>query len=399
MNQDLKIKLRPGKEDAIRRFHPWVFSGAIMSIEGNQYDGAIAQVFDSKGNYLASGIFQDATIMVRILEFAPNKISAPDKHFWAQKINRALEARKLSGIANSKETNVFRLVHGEGDHLPGLIIDFFDNNIVIQAHATGMHAHVDEIAQGLQIVFGKGLKSITDKSGDTLPQSYLETISMKKSLYGNAGKVQVKENGYTFMVDVNEGQKTGFYIDQRENRTLLAKYCQNKKVLNTFCYSGGFSVYALGAGADVVHSVDSSKKAIELCKENVELNFGDDSRNLCITSDTMQYLKQLDETYDVVVLDPPAYAKHLKARHNAVQGYKRLNLEALKKMNAGGVLFTFSCSQIVDMNLFRGAVLAASIEAKKKVRILHQLTQPADHPVNIFHPEGEYLKGLVLAVD
>lgn len=399
MKADLKITLRPGKENAIWRKHPWIFSGAVKQIEGKPYDGALARVFDSKGKLLASGIFQDATIMVRILEFAPTTIENLDEDFWTRKIGKALENRLSTGIANTEVTNVYRLVHGEGDQLPGLIIDNFDGNLVIQAHATGVHFHIKKIASAIKAVFGESLKSITDKSSDTLPEEYISGVDFVKNLHGEAEKIAVTENGYKFFVDIGKGQKTGFFIDQRENRKLLSQYCNGKKVLNTFCYSGGFSVYALAAGATEVHSVDSSKKAIELCEENIELNFGKDPRHTCITSDTMQYLRQTSQDFDVIILDPPAYAKHVNARHNAVQGYKRLNLEAIKRIKPGGVIFTFSCSQVVDMTLFRGAVMAASIESGRQVRILHQLSQPADHPINIFHPEGEYLKGLVLKID
>ncbi len=399
MNQNLKITLRPGKENAIMRRHPWVFSGAIKHLEGQAFDGAIARVFDHKGAYLATGVFQDATIMVRILEFAPTEIHNLDEGFWTRKIKKALDNRLSNGIATNKETNVYRLVHGEGDQLPGLIIDYFDGHLAIQAHATGIHTHINQIANAIKLVFGSNLKSITDKSGDTLPKGYLNSIEFSKNLYGEAEKVLVTESGYKFIVDIGKGQKTGFFIDQRENRKLLSQYCAGKKILNTFCYSGGFSVYALGAGAREVYSTDSSKKAIELCDENVKLNFGNDPRHTCLAFDTMQFIRQSTQEFDVIVLDPPAYAKHQNARHNAVQGYKRLNLEAMKRIKPGGIIFTFSCSQVVDMTLFRGALLAASIEAGRQVRILHQMSQPADHPIGIFHPEGEYLKGLVLMID
>ncbi len=399
MKEYLKIILKAGKEGAVRRKHPWVFSGAIKSIEGEPFDGAMARVYDINGLYLGLGIFQDATIMVRILEFAPKTIESFDQNFWTSKIGKALEKRQATGIANNKVTNVYRLVHGEGDQLPGLIIDNYDGNLVLQAHATGVHFHIKKIAQALEAVFGANLKSITDKSSDTLPEDYISGDDFLKNLHGEAGKIEVKENGYKFFVDIEKGQKTGFFIDQRENRKLLGQFCAGKKVLNTFCYSGGFSVYALGADAAEVMSVDSSKKAIELCEENIRLNFGRDSRHTCITSDTMQYLRQSMQNFDVIILDPPAYAKHLNARHNAVQGYKRLNLEAIKRIQPGGIIFTFSCSQVIDMALFRGAVMAAAIESGKQVQILSQMSQPPDHPVSIFHPEGEYLKGLVMRVD
>lgn len=399
MQNPLKIILRPGKEGAIRRFHPWIFSGAIKEIIGQAADGQSAEVFSYQNEYLATGIFQNATIAVRIMAFAPERPDMHSENFWLHKLDKAFQLRKTIGLAGSTHTNVYRLVHGEGDHLPGLIIDHYDGNLVIQAHATGIHFFVDKIACALKKIYGSKLKSISDKSYETLPESYWHDKHFDISILGKPQMVEVIENGLKFLIDIEKGQKTGFFIDQRENRKLLSYFAPDKKVLNTFCYSGGFSVYGLSAGAFEMHSLDSSAKAIELTRQNIALNFGNEPRHRTITCDTLNHLKHTPESYDLIILDPPAYAKHTHVRHNALQGYKRLNMHAIKRINAGGILFTFSCSQVVDMPLFRGAVLAAAIEAGRGARVLHQLSQPADHPVNIFHPEGEYLKGLVLMID
>lgn len=398
MKEPLQITLRSGKDDAVRRFHPWVFSGAIKKILGPAADGMHAEVFDNKGTYLGSGIYQDATIAVRIYAFAPERPVAFNTEFWHEKLIRALELRKLAGLFNDTQTNVYRLVHGEGDHLPGLIVDHYDGHLVLQIHSTGLYHYVDEIITALQQLYGPSLKGIHDKSADTLPPGY--TLNGKSTSRNSSDheKIEVMEYGNRFWVDIIEGQKTGFFIDQRENRRLLARYSKNKKVLNAFCYSGGFSVYALQAGAKMVYSLDSSARAMEMTAYNINLNFGEKAPHQCITDDAIQYIRQMPDDYEVIVLDPPAYAKHVHVKHNAVQGYKRLNTEALKKIRPGGILFTFSCSQVVDMNLFRSTIMAASILSARKVRILHQLGQPPDHPVNIFHPEGQYLKGLVLLV-
>ena len=400
MTQDkAKVILRSGKDDAVRRFHPWVFSGAIKKIQGPVHEGAMVQVFSNRDEYLGSGIYQDATIAVRILAFAPHQPDTFDHAFWKEKLENAYSLRQSTGLAENPETNAYRLVHGEGDHLPGLIIDHYNGHLVIQVHATGLYQYLPEITGALREIFGENLKSIYDKSRDTLPKGFAANEGEQACLFGKPEAVVVKEYGKLFRVDPPKGQKTGFFLDQRENRNLLTQYSKDKKVLNTFCYSGGFSVFALKAGASLVHSLDSSARAIDLTEENIQLNFGDEVKHASICEDTMQYLRRTEETYDVIILDPPAYAKHSHVRHNAVQGYKRLNLEALQKIRSGGVLFTFSCSQVVDKNLFRNTVMAAAIQAGRSVRILHQLSQPADHPVNIFHPEGEYLKGLVLFVE
>ena len=399
MSQALKITLRSGKDDALRRYHPWVFSGAIKKTEGRAYDGCLAGVYSNKDEYLGSGIFQDATIAVRMMAFAPEQPDDFGVDFWENKIRRAFDLRKLTGLTDSPHTNVYRLIHGEGDHLPGLIIDHYDGHLVIQIHSTGLYSYLTPIAGALKKVYGNKLRSISDKSRETLPAAFWENRSYEKVLFGECRQSEVLENGHRFLIDIEGGQKTGFYIDQRDNRKLLTEYCKEKKVLNTFCYSGGFSVYALKAGARQVDSLDSSAKAIALAEENVSLNIGPADIHRTITADAMSYLNGMEEDYNVIILDPPAYAKHQHVKHKAVQGYKRLNLAALKKIKKGGVLFTFSCSQVVDMQLFRSTVMAAAIQSGRNVRILHQLTQPADHPVNIFHPEGQYLKGLVLFVD
>ena len=398
MTKTLKIILRSGKDDAIKRFHPWVFSGAIKKMEGPVFDGARAEIFSNKDEYLGCGIYQDATIAVRILAFAPSRPQAFDTAFWEEKLSAAYRLRETVGLTDAPNTNVYRLVHGEGDHLPGLIIDHYNGHLVIQIHSTGLYGFIEPIADALKKIYGNQLKSIHDKSRDTLPATFWKDKDPHQQMFGVAGQVEVTENGHRFIVDIHEGQKTGFFIDQRENRQLLTHYVKNKKVLNTFCYSGGFSVYALKAGASWVHSLDSSARAMSLTEQNILLNFEKTEKHKPITADAMEYLRQTDQKYEVIILDPPAYAKHQHVKHNAVQGYKRLNMEALKAIAPNGILFTFSCSQVVDMNLFRSTVMAAAILAGRQVRILHQVTQPPDHPVNLFHPEGQYLKGLMLVV-
>ncbi len=399
MNPSLKITLRSGKDDAVRRFHPWVFSGAIKKTEGRAWDGCHAEVFSNKDEYLGCGIYQDATIAVRLLAFAPERPESFGQDFWYKKLMAAWQLRQLAGLSQNPVTNVYRLVHGEGDHLPGLIIDHYNGHLVVQVHATGLYRYLDTIVQGVEAVYGDAVRSIYDKSRETLPGPFWKDREPRGFITGAADDpVEVVENGLSFMVDIEKGQKTGFFIDQRDNRQLLTRYCQGKKVLNTFSYSGGFSVYALKAGASQVYSIDSSARAMDLCVRNVSLNGGEE-RHTAITADAMEYLRSNTEQHDVIVLDPPAFAKHQHVKHKAVQGYKRLNLEAIKAIAPGGVLFTFSCSQVVDMRLFQATVMAAAILAGRQVRVLHQLTQPADHPANMFHPEGQYLKGLILLID
>ena len=399
MSNKTKVILRSGKDDAIKRFHPWVFSGAIKKIHGPQADGSLVEVFSNRDEYLGTGLYQDASIAVRIMSFAPERPDELDADFWRQKLAAAYKMRETTGLTENKNTNVYRLVHGEGDHLPGLIIDHYNGNLVVQAHAIGIHKYRNEIAESLKKIFGEKLKSIYYKSKDTLPGHFSQSENAEGFLYGNTESDIVIEYGHKFDIDFIHGQKTGFFIDQRENRQLLSQYAPGKSILNTFCYSGGFSVYALAAGAKTVESLDSSRKALELAEKNVALNFTDTSNHSVILADAVQYIRENQKTYDLIILDPPAFAKHTNVRHNAVQGYKRLNAEAIRQITPGGILFTFSCSQVVSMGLFKSTVIAAAITAGRQVRILHQMNQPADHPINAFHPEGEYLKGLVLYIE
>lgn len=384
------VQLFKKKTHSIERRHPWIFSGAIDLASEELEDGDVVTVTDHKGGFLARGHFQHATIAVRVLTFEDLPI---DEAFFNQKIANAVELRrKLQLFTN--ENSICRLVHGEGDDLPGLIVDYYNGVAVIQCHSIGMYRHIDNIGKALQANLPE-LKAIYSKSSDTLPD---RTEVEDKYLFGECEMPHVAlEYGVKLNIDWIHGQKTGFFIDQRENRALLGKYAKDKKVLNTFCYSGGFSLTALKNGAALVHSLDSSKKAIHLTDENVKLNgFGN---HASIVADAMEYMKELKEDYDIIVLDPPAFAKHRDKRHKAIQGYKRLNAHAIRQIKPGGIIFTFSCSQVVDKFLFTNTVIAAAIEAGRKVRILEQLHQPADHPINAFHPEGEYLKGLVIQVD
>jgi 23S rRNA (cytosine1962-C5)-methyltransferase len=387
-----RIQIRKGKEQSIIRKHPWIFSGAIYSDISGIEDGEVVVVEDNKGRFLAVGHFQHATISVRILCFEFLEIN---QDFFDKTIGNAVHLRFNLGLLNEKN-NIFRICHGEGDNLPGLIIDFYNGVAVIQCHSIGMYQSVNLISNALQKALGAELKAIYSKSSDTLP----ERIQTKDEyLYGNCETPHLAiENGVNYKIDWITGQKTGFFIDQRENRALLGKYAFGKKVLNTFCYSGGFSLQALIQNACLVRSLDSSKKAIELTEANIEVN-SFNGEHASIVADAMEYMKELKEDYDIIVLDPPAFAKHRDKRHQAIQGYKRLNAHAIRQIKSGGLIFTFSCSQVVDKYLFTNTVIAASIEAGRNVRILEQLHQPADHPINAFHPEGEYLKGLVIQVD
>lgn len=389
-----KIFLQKGKEVSLLRKHHWVFSGAIAKADSGIENGDLVSVFSSKNDFLGIGHFSQGSIMVRIISFEERTI---DASFWKEKISSAYSLRKALGLTENKDTNVFRLIHGEGDLLPGLIVDYYHGTAVIQAHHVGMHRHVKEISQALQEVLGEKLQGVYDKSAETLPKNL--GISSNEWVWGQPKTDLVQEYGATYKIDWEKGQKTGFFIDQRENRKLVSTYSKGKKVLNTFCYSGGFSVLALQEGAKEVHSVDISAKAIELTEENVALNAGFPGKHSSITADVVKYIREIGDDFDLIILDPPAFAKNLKARHNAVQAYKRLNAEALRKIKPGGILFTFSCSQVVDKSLFAHTITAAAMESKRKVKILHQLSQPADHPVNVFHPETEYLKGLVLFVE
>lgn len=390
-----KVILKKGKEISIRRMHPWIFSGAIQKMDGNVTDGKWVEVQDSKASTLGYGHYQNGSIAVRLLSFDG---TPPRDDFWTERFSSALKSRYASGLP-SEETNAFRLIHGEGDGLPGLVIDYYDGVAVVQAHSAGMHHDRHGIAEALKEVLAGQLKAIYYKSHGTLPGKLRDDSSEQYLLGMGMSPHIVTEYGNKFFVDWEEGQKTGFFLDQRENRKLLGFFSTEKKVLNTFCYTGGFSVYALKAGASLVHSVDSSEKAIGLTRKNLELNGFNASTHRCFAEDTFDFLRDKQDAYDVIVLDPPAFAKHRDARHQAIKGYQRLNTEAIQKIKAGGVIFTFSCSQVVDRQLFYDTITSSAIQAGRNIRVLHHLSQPADHPVSIFHPEGEYLKGLVLYVE
>ncbi|MBQ8565101.1 MAG: class I SAM-dependent rRNA methyltransferase [Bacteroidaceae bacterium] len=390
-----KFILKPGKEDSFRRFHPWVFSGAIQRIVGEPTEGDVVTIEDWQGNFVGVGHYQIGSIAVRILSFTPVEI---DLSFYRERLQVAYDMRRSLGLENGDYNNAYRLVHGEGDNLPGLIIDIYRNTAVMQAHSPGMHYARHTLAQALKEVMGEKIDNIYYKSETTLP--YKAALEQENEyLLGGVGDDTATENGLKFHVDWLRGQKTGFFVDQRENRALLERYSRNRKVLNMFCYTGGFSFYAMRGGAELVHSVDSSAKAIDLTCQNVELNFPGDPRHKAFAEDAFKYLDAMGSNYDLIILDPPAFAKHRKVLNNALQGYRKLNAKAFEKIRPGGILFTFSCSQVVTKENFRLAVFTAAAQSGRKVRILHQLTQPADHPVNIYHPEGEYLKGLVLYVE
>lgn len=387
-----RISLHKKKTDSLLRRHPWVFSGAIYSDTSTIEDGETVTVVDHHDRFLAVGHFQHATIAVRVLSFEEREINAD---FFKEKIGSAVEWRKKMNLFRA-DNSICRLIHGEGDSLPGLIVDYYNGVAVIQCHSIGMYRSLSVISEALQAALGKELKAVYSKSSDTLP----ERIESQDGYVFGTCEVphNALENGVAFAIDWINGQKTGFFIDQRENRELLGKYAKGKKVLNTFCYSGGFSLLALKNDASLVHSLDSSKKAIELTNANIALNNWTE-KHASIVADAMEYMKALEEDYDIIVLDPPAFAKHRDKRHKAIQGYKRLNAHAIRQIKPGGLIFTFSCSQVIDKNIFTNTIIAAAIEAGRNVRILEQLHQPADHPINAFHPEGEYLKGLVIAVD
>lgn len=390
-----KIFLKPKKEDSLLRFHPWIFSGAIARQEGKIEEGDVVEVYTSAGNFIATGHFQVGSIAVRVLSFSPCKI---DINFWEDKIRSAYQLRQAIGLINSNN-NSFRLVHGEGDNLPGLIVDIYAHTAVIQSHSVGMHLARHHIAEAILKVMSPHIQNVYYKSETTLP--YKADVDAENGyLFGSYTDSEAVENGLKFRADWLKGQKTGFFIDQRDNRSLLEQYAAGKSVLNMFCYTGGFSFYAMRGGATKVHSVDSSSKAIMLTKQNVELNFPNDPRHEAFAEDAFSFLGKINsDDYDLIVLDPPAFAKHRDAIRNALQGYKRLNAAAFKKIKSGGILFTFSCSQAISKEAFRLAVFSAAASTGRSVKILHQLTQPADHPINIYHPEGEYLKGLVLYVE
>ena len=390
-----KVFLKPKKEESLLRFHPWVFSGAISKIEGQPEEGDLVEVYGSNGRFLAVGHYQIGSIAVRVLSFRQREI---DASFWEERIRIAFDIRRSLGLVDTPTNNTFRLIHGEGDSLPGLVVDMYAHTAVMQAHSVGMHHARHEIAKALKAVIGDLLENIYYKSETTLP--YKADIDSENGyLLGGDVEDIALENGLKFCVDWQKGQKTGFFVAQRENRSLLEKYSRGRSVLNMFCYTGGFSFYAMRGGAKVVHSVDSSAKAISLTNRNVELNFPGDERHQAFAEDAFKYLERMGSNYDLIILDPPAFAKHKNVLRNALQGYRKLNAIAFEKIKPGGIIFTFSCSQVVSKENFRLAVFSAAAQSGRNVRILHQLTQPADHPVNIYHPEGEYLKGLVLYVE
>ena len=392
-----KVTLKPTKEKSLLRKHPWVFSGAIKKIDENILDGDVVKIFTNKDKYLATGHYTEGNISVRIFDFENNEI---DEKFWKEKIKNALQQRKET-LKIDKDNNVYRLIHAEGDYLPGFICDIYNEVAVFQFHSIGMWKTrklfteiVKELLPNIDLIY--------DKSVKTIPKKHVEEFSVEDGyLYNNSDitSTVVSEYGNKFKIDWVNGQKTGFFIDQRENRKFLGELAKDKKILNTFCYSGGFSIYALNAGAKEVHSLDSSQKAIDLVDENIELLANQNIKHLSIAEDAMDFIKEMEDEYDIIVLDPPAFAKHMKVKHKALQGYKRLNTRAIEQIKPNGILFTFSCSQVIDNNLFRHMVLSSAIIAGRNVSILKQLHQPSDHPINIFHPESEYLKGLILKVE
>lgn len=391
-----RVYLKSGKEESLKRFHPWIFSGAIAYAEGEPEEGEVVDVYTSKKEFIACGHFQIGSIAVRVLSFAQETV---DHAFWVRKLESARALRVALGLIGNPQTDTYRLVHGEGDNLPGLIIDIYGSTAVMQAHSAGMHVCRLEIADALIQVMGDTVRNIYYKSETTLP--FKADLLAKENGFIKGGSTDnvAMENGLRFHVDWLKGQKTGFFVDQRENRHLLERYASGRNVLNMFCYTGGFSFYAMRGGAKLVHSVDSSAKAIDLTNENVKLNFPDDPRHQAYAEDAFKFLDRMGDQYDLIILDPPAFAKHRDALRNALRGYTKLNAKAFEKIRPSGILFTFSCSQVVTKENFRNAVFTAAAQTGRSVRILHQLTQPGDHPVNIYHPEGEYLKGLVLYVE
>ena len=389
-----RIFLKRGKEESLKRFHPWIFSGAIQHMNEEPEEGEVVEVFTSENEYIATGHFQIGSIMIRVLSFNREAI---DQSFYERRLAIAFDVRRSIGVIDG-ENNTYRLVHGEGDNLSGLVIDVYGNTAVMQAHSVGMHRERAVIAKALKNVMGEELKNIFYKSETTLP--FKAELGQENGflLGGETDDVAI-ENGLRFHVDWLKGQKTGFFVDQRDNRKLLERYAKGRKVLNMFCYTGGFSFYAMRGGAELVHSVDSSQKAIDLSRANVELNFPNDARHEAYAEDAFRFMENMETPYDLIILDPPAFAKHKDALRNALKGYTRLNRKAFEKIQPGGILFTFSCSQAVNKDQFRAAVFTAAAQSGRNVRILHQLHQPADHPINIYHPEGEYLKGLVLYVE
>jgi len=394
MNTTVKIQLKPGKEMPLKRQHPWVFSGAVARVQGNPLDGDLAEVVDSKGLRIGVGHFHHGSIAVRML--CMDASDPASDAFWVDAIRTAYSSRQRHGLLGVKQTTCYRLLHGEGDGLSGLIVDVYGSVAVLQCHSIGMHRQRQQIAEALRAVFGSSLEAVYDKSAETLPAPYAAGIG-NAYLWGEAtAPGSVLENDVPFLVDWVTGQKTGFFLDQRENRALLARYAQGQSVLNTFCYTGGFSAYALRAGARLVHSVDVSEKAMALTEQHAAMNSAPEQEHRGFTEDVLRFLSSGKELYDIAVVDPPAFAKSLEKRHNAVQGYKRLNAAAISRIRPGGLLFTFSCSQVVDRELFYHTIVAAALETGRSAQVLHQLSQGPDHPVSLYHPEGSYLKGLVL---
>ncbi|WP_018109123.1 class I SAM-dependent rRNA methyltransferase [Bacteroides propionicifaciens] len=390
-----KVFLKPKKEQSLQRFHPWIFSGAIAKIDGKPDEGDLVDVYTASNEFIAKGHYQIGSIAIRVLSFDDEPI---DDNFWLTRIKAAYELRKTIGLADNPVNNTFRLIHGEGDFLPGLIVDVYGETAVLQAHSVGMHFMRNILAESILKATDGVVKNVYYKSETTLPFKAELDPTDGFLLGGDENNVAV-ENGLKFHVDWLKGQKTGFFIDQRDNRALLEKYAAGHAVLNMFCYTGGFSFYAMRGGAELVHSVDSSAKAIDLTNENIALNFGQDPRHEAFSEDAFRYLDRMGSEYDLIVLDPPAFAKHRSALRNALQGYRKINAKAFEKIRPGGIVFTFSCSQVVSKDDFRTMIFSAAAISKRKVRVLHQLTQPADHPVSVYHPEGEYLKGLVLYVE
>lgn len=389
------VHLKKGKEESLKRFHPWIFSGAIHHLDEDISEGEIVRVVTFMGDFIAIGHYQIGSIAVRVLSFQDIHV---DETFWEARLGSALVMRRGIGMADNPQNNTYRLVHGEGDNLPGLIIDCYGKTAVMQAHSVGMHNNRFDICKALIKIMGDRIEQVYYKSETTLP--YKAELGQENGfIYGSTEEDVAIENGLKFHVDWLKGQKTGFFIDQRENRSLLEHYAKGRSVLNMFCYTGGFSVYAMRGQAKLVHSVDSSAKAVELTNQNIALNFPQDTRHEAFCEDAFKYLDTHDGKYDLIVLDPPAFAKHRSTLRNALKGYTRLNVKGFQQIKSGGILFTFSCSQVVMKEQFRNAVFTAAAKAGRKVRILHQLHQPADHPINIYHPEGEYLKGLVLYVE
>jgi 23S rRNA (cytosine1962-C5)-methyltransferase len=388
------IKLKKDKEKSILRKHPWVFSGALQQNETSLEDGQLVFIQNFKNETIATGHFYNGSIAAKIIAFEAKTI---DQIFWNESIKSAYLLREKINLIGNTSTNAYRLIHGEGDGLPGLIIDIYNDTAIIQAHSIGMHFQIDMICSAIQNCFGKKIKNIYDKSKQTLPDSYAQSQG-NRFLLGKKVNLEICENGKIFEIDIQDSQKTGFFIDQRENRALLANYSKDKKILNTFCYTGGFSIYALQNGAKEVHSVDSSAKAIQQLDKNILLNPPYPGIHHSYCEDVHKFLNNTKDEYDIVILDPPAYAKSIHKKHNAVQGYIRLNESGIKKVKPGGILFTFSCSGVIDFPLFQNTIAAAAIASGREVQILHRLGQPADHPVSLFHPEGNYLKGLVLLV-